>query len=50
MSGKIKPGVVSGDDIQRVFELAKAKNFALPAVNVVGNNSLRLVDYILNNI
>ncbi len=40
MSGTINPGVVSGDDIQKVFELAKAKNFALPAVNVVGNNSV----------
>ena len=40
MSDKIKPGVVSGDDIQKVFQLAKAKNFALPAVNVVGNNSV----------
>jgi fructose-bisphosphate aldolase class II len=40
MSGTIKPGVVSGDDIQKVFELAKAKKFALPAVNVVGNNSV----------
>jgi fructose-bisphosphate aldolase, class II len=40
MSGIIKPGVVTGDDIQKVFELAKSKNFALPAVNVVGNNSV----------
>ncbi|MGB0886826.1 MAG: class II fructose-bisphosphate aldolase [Vicingaceae bacterium] len=40
MSGTIKPGVVSGDDIQKVFKLAKEKNFALPAVNVVGNNSV----------
>jgi fructose-bisphosphate aldolase class II len=36
----IKPGVVTGDDIQKVFKLAKAKKFALPAVNVVGNNSV----------
>ncbi|MGB0888263.1 MAG: class II fructose-bisphosphate aldolase, partial [Vicingaceae bacterium] len=43
MSGTIKPGVVTGDDIQKVFELAKAKNFALPAVNVVGNNSVNAV-------
>ena len=43
MSGTIKPGVVAGDDIQKVFELAKEKNFALPAVNVVGNNSVNAV-------
>lgn len=43
MSGIIKPGVVTGDDIQKVFQLAKEKNFALPAVNVVGNNSVNAV-------
>ena len=43
MSKIIKPGVVSGDDIQKVFQLAKEKSFALPAVNVVGNNSVNAV-------
>lgn len=43
MSVTIKPGVVTGDDIQKVFQLAKEKNFALPAVNVVGNNSVNAV-------
>jgi len=43
MSEKIKPGVVTGDDIQKVFKLAKDKKFALPAVNVVGNNSVNAV-------
>jgi len=43
MSVTIKPGVVTGDNIQKVFELAKEKNFALPAVNVVGNNSVNAV-------
>jgi len=43
MSITIKPGVVSGDDIQKVFKLAKEKSFALPAVNVVGNNSVNAV-------
>jgi len=43
MSRTIKPGVVAGDDIQKVFELAKEKSFALPAVNVVGNNSVNAV-------
>lgn len=40
---KIKPGVLSGDEIQEVFKLAKEKAFALPAVNVVGNNSVNAV-------
>lgn len=39
----IKPGVLSGDQIQEVFKLAKSKGFALPAVNVVGNNSVNAV-------
>lgn len=40
---KIKPGVLSGNEIQEVFKLAKEKAFALPAVNVVGNNSVNAV-------
>ena len=36
----IKPGVVSGDDLQKIFEIAKANGFALPAVNVVNTDSI----------
>ena len=36
----IKPGVVVGDDVQTLFELAKAGSFALPAVNCVGTDSI----------
>ncbi|MDR2100014.1 MAG: class II fructose-bisphosphate aldolase [Campylobacteraceae bacterium] len=36
----IKSGVVNGDDVGRLFELAKANSFALPAVNVVGSDSI----------
>ncbi|MGY0218504.1 class II fructose-bisphosphate aldolase [Endozoicomonadaceae bacterium StTr2] len=36
----VKPGVITGDDVQKVFEIAKANNFALPAVNVVGTDSI----------
>lgn len=36
----IAPGVASGDQVQEIFKLAKAKKFALPAVNVVGSNSI----------
>ena len=47
MSNKIfdvvKPGVVTGDDIQKVFEIAKKNEYAIPAVNVVGTNSVNAV-------
>jgi fructose-bisphosphate aldolase, class II len=37
---KIGAGVVTGDALQYVFEMAKKNHFALPAVNVVGTNSV----------
>jgi len=40
---KFKPGVVSGDDVQAIFQLAKRKKFALPAANVIGTNSTNTV-------
>ncbi len=47
MSNKIfdvvKPGVVTGDDVQKVFEIAKKNEYAIPAVNVVGTNSVNAV-------
>jgi fructose-bisphosphate aldolase class II len=36
----VKPGVVTGTDVQKIFSIAKANNFAIPAVNVVGTNSV----------
>lgn len=39
----VKPGVVSGPDLQKVFEIAKQNQFALPAVNVVGSDSVNAV-------
>lgn len=36
----VKPGVLFGDDVQKVFELAKKNGFALPAINVVGTDSI----------
>ncbi|MFT5082313.1 MAG: fructose-bisphosphate aldolase class II [Lentisphaeria bacterium] len=36
----VKPGVLTGDDVQKVFALAKANKFALPAVNCVGSDSI----------
>ena len=44
MSAKIldvvKPGVLFGEDVAKVFQLAKENKFALPAVNVVGTDSI----------
>ena len=39
----VKPGVLFGDDVQKVFEIAKANQFALPAVNVVSTDSINAV-------
>ncbi|RLK06972.1 class II fructose-bisphosphate aldolase [Tenacibaculum discolor] len=39
----IKPGVATGKEVQEIFELAKQKGFALPAVNVVGSNTINTV-------
>ncbi len=40
MSHNIKSGVATGDQVQEIFNFAKAKGFALPAVNVVGSSSI----------
>lgn len=40
MAHNIKPGVATGQDVQTIFKLAKEKGFALPAVNVIGSNSI----------
>ena len=39
----IQPGVATGKQVQEIFKLAKEKGFALPAVNVVGSNSINSV-------
>jgi len=36
----IKVGVATGDEVQKIFCLAKEKKFALPAVNVIGSNTI----------
>ncbi len=40
MKHNIKPGVATGDQVQEIFNYAKAKGFALPAVNVVGSSTI----------
>ncbi len=36
----VDSGVVTGDDLQKVFQVAKEQNFAIPAVNIVGTDSI----------
>ena len=43
ISEVVKRGVVTGEDLQKVFKIAKAEHFALPAVNVVGSDSVNAV-------
>ena len=43
MSHGIKPGVATGDDVQKIFQWAKAKGFALPAVNVTSSSTVNAV-------
>jgi len=43
MSLKNFKGVVTGDAVQELFEAAKTHKFALPAVNVIGTNSINAV-------
>ncbi len=40
MSHNIKPGVATGKEVQAIFNHAKANKYALPAVNVIGSNSI----------
>jgi fructose-bisphosphate aldolase class II len=43
MSHSIKPGVASGQEVQEIFQHAKSKQYAMPAVNVVGSNTINTV-------
>ncbi len=40
---KFRPGVLHGDEVTALFDYAKEQNFAIPAVNVVGSNSINAV-------
>lgn len=40
---RLKPGVVSGDDLSALFALAKAGKFALPAINVINTSTVNAV-------
>ena len=43
MSHNIKPGVATGDEVQAIFKHAKENGYALPAVNVVGSDTINAV-------
>jgi fructose-bisphosphate aldolase class II len=43
ISDKIKPGVITGSDLQFIFKTAKESGFAIPAVNVVGSSTINAV-------
>lgn len=40
---KFRPGVLFGDEVTELFNYANKNNFALPAVNVIGTNSVNAV-------
>jgi fructose-bisphosphate aldolase, class II len=39
----VQPGVVSGEDVQKVFAICKEGQFALPGVNVISTDSINAV-------
>jgi fructose-bisphosphate aldolase class II len=40
MGHNIKPGVATGNEVQAIFKHAKENGYALPAVNVIGSNTI----------
>ena len=43
MNTSFPKGVATGRQVQEIFQFAKANQFALPAVNVIGNNTVNSV-------
>lgn len=39
----VKPGVITGDDLKKLFTVAKENEFAIPAVNAVSSGSVNAV-------
>ena len=39
----VKPGVLFGEDVQKVYDYAKETGFAIPAINVVGTDSVNAI-------
>jgi fructose-bisphosphate aldolase, class II len=43
ISDKVAPGVAAGKDLQEIFRIAKANQFALPAVNATGTDTVNAI-------
>lgn len=43
ISDVVKPGVATGEDVQKIFAICKANQFALPAVNCINTDSINAV-------
>jgi len=43
ISEVVKPGVVTGKDLQFIFQVAKANGFAIPSVNVVSSSTVNAI-------
>jgi len=43
ISDVVKPGVVTGEDVQKIFAICKENNFAMPAVNVISTGTINAV-------
>ncbi|MBU0765643.1 MAG: class II fructose-bisphosphate aldolase, partial [Bacteroidetes bacterium] len=43
ISDFISPGVINGDDVDSAFNFARKEQFAIPAVNVTGTNTVTAV-------
>ena len=41
----LAPGVVTGSAVQDIFAHAKENNYALPAANCIGTNSMNAVEW-----
>ncbi|VFP83085.1 class II fructose-bisphosphate aldolase [Candidatus Erwinia haradaeae] len=39
----IQPGVITGNDVQKIFNIAMQNKFALPAINCIGTSSINAV-------
>jgi fructose-bisphosphate aldolase class II len=43
MNHTIKPGIATGKEVQKIHQFAKKKGFAIPAINVIGSNTMNTV-------
>ena len=39
----VSPGVIYGNDIKKIFRIAKKNKFALPAINCINTDSINSV-------